>query len=141
MTQVTVSKEFNVDAQAIWAIVRQFNNMDRYLPSLITSCAVEGTGQGAKRVCGTENGDILETLSLLDDNAMTLEYRIDNEDAPLPLSGYTGEAKVESMGAGKARFTWSGTFEPKGLPENEVSQILEGAYGAILDNIAQDASN
>ena len=141
MSQVTVSKEFNVDADAIWAVVRQFNDMDRYLPSLITSCTVEGNGQGAKRTCGTENGDIKETLSLLDNETMTMEYTIDNEDAPLPLSDYTGVAKVESLGAGKARFSWSGTFEPKGLLENEVSQILEGAYGAILDNIAESAAN
>lgn len=141
MTQVTISKDFNVDAQSIWAIVRQFADMDRYLPSLITSCRVLGNGLGAKRVCGTENGDILETLSSLDDEAMTLEYTIDNEDAPLPLSNYIGTAKVESLGTGKARFTWSGTFEAKGLPENEVSQILEGAYGAILDNIAENAKN
>ncbi len=141
MAQVTVSKDFNVDADAIWAIVRQFNNMDKYLPSLITSCAIEGDGQGAKRVCGTENGDIQETLSLLDDESMTMEYTIDNEDAPLPLSNYTGGARVESLGAGKSRFSWNGRFEPKGLPEDEVSQILEGAYSAILDNIAENAAS
>ena len=140
MAQVTVSKEFDVDAQAIWKVVRQFDEMDRYLPSLITSCTVQGSGQGAKRICGTENGDIRETLSLLDDETMTMEYTIDNEDAPLPLSDYIGRASVERLEAGKARFTWSGTFEPKGLPGEEVSQILEGAYGAILDNIAESAA-
>ena len=141
MTQVTVTKEFDVNADAIWAVVRQFDKMDQFLPSLVTSCTVEGSGLGAKRICGTENGDILETLTLLDDDRMTMEYTIDNDDAPLPLSDYTGGARVESLGADKARFSWSGTFEAKGLPENEVSQILEGAYGAILDNIADSAAN
>lgn len=141
MAKVTVSKDFNVDADAIWAVVRQFDDMDRFLPSLITSCSVQGSGQGAKRVCGTENGNIRETLSLLDDDKMTLEYTIDNDDAPLPLSDYTGGAKVESLDSGKARFSWSGKFVAKGLSENEVSQILEGAYGAILDNIAEKAAS
>ena len=141
MAQVKVTREFDVNADAIWAVVRQFDKMDQFLPSLITNCTVEGHGQGAKRVCGTENGDIRETLTLLDDDRMTMEYTIDNEDAPLPLSDYTGGASVESLGAGRARFSGSGTFEPKGLPESEVSQILEGAYGAILDNIAGSAAS
>ena len=80
MTQITVTKDFDVEAGAIWAVVRQFDKMDRYLPSLITNCTVKGSGQGAQRVCSTENGDIRETLSLLDDHQMALEYTIDNDD-------------------------------------------------------------
>jgi len=135
MAYVTVSKEFNVDADKLWQQVRGFDDMDKYLPQMITSCSLEGSGQGAKRVCGTENGDILETLTLLDDDNKTLEYSIDNEDAPLPLTNYTGKASVKSVGENKTQFTWSAEFEPKGMPENEVVQIFEGAFSGMLQNM------
>ena len=136
MAQVTVSKEYNVDAVKLWQQVRQFNDMDKYLPSMITSCELNGSGQGSSRICGTENGDILETLQSLDDDNMTLEYSIDNEDAPLPVANYRGKASIEKLADNKAKFTWSATFDAKGMPEAEVVGMLEGAFGGLTDNIA-----
>lgn len=140
MAKVTVSKEFNVDSEELWEQVRQFNNMDKFLPSLVTACSLTGSGQGTKRVCGTENGDIIETLTLLDDANKTLEYTIDNDDAPLPLVNYTGKVTVKSLGDNKAQFTWSGEFEPKGVPESELVPMIEGIYVSLLDNIAESIS-
>ena len=140
MANVSVSKEFNVDAEKLWGVLRQFNDMDKYLPSLITSCSVEGSGLGAKRVCGTENGDILETLVLLDDDNKVLEYTIDNEDAPLPLSNYKARAELKSTGDNEVQFTWSAQFDPKGMPEAEVVQMLEGAFGGMLQNFAESVN-
>lgn len=136
MSEVTVSNEFNVNADKLWNTVKAFNNMHQFLPSMITSCDVTGSGEGAKRVCGTENGDILETLHSLNDNDMTLEYSIDNEDAPLPVSNYRGKAAIEKMGDDKVRFTWSATFDVKGMPEADVVGMLEGAFGGMIANIA-----
>lgn len=136
MAQVTVSNEYNVDAEKLWSKVKAFNDMHKFLPSMITSCEVNGSGEGASRVCGTENGNILETLQSLDENNMTLEYSIDNEDAPLPVSNYRGKASIEKLADDKARFTWSATFDAKGMPEAEVVGMLEGAFGGLTDNIA-----
>ena len=136
MAQVTVSNEYNVDAGALWGKVKAFNNLDKYLPSIITSCEVNGSGEGASRVCGTENGNILETLQSLDENNMTLEYSIDNEDAPLPVANYRGKASIEKLADNKVKFTWSATFDAKGMPEAEVVGLLEGAFGGLTDNIA-----
>jgi len=140
MAEVTISKEFNVNSEKLWEQVRQFNNMERFLPSLVTSCSLDGRGQGSKRVCGTENGDIIETLTLLDEANKTLEYTIDNEDAPLPLANYTGKVTVERLGDNKTQFTWSGKFEPKGMPESEVVLMMEGVFISLLDNIAGSTS-
>ena len=136
MAQVTVSNEYNVDAGALWGKVKAFNNLDKYLPSIITSCEVNGSGEGASRVCGTENGNILETLQSLDENNMTLEYSIDNEDVPLPVANYRGKASIEKLADNKVKFTWSATFDAKGMPEAEVVGLLEGAFGGLTDNIA-----
>ncbi len=136
MTTVFVSDEFEVNPEKLWEKVRQFNNMHQYLPAMITSCEVQGNGEGAKRICGTENGEILETLLSLDDNKMTLRYSIDNEDAPLPVSHYTGTVVVKRLADAKVEFSWAATFEPKGMPEAEVVGMLEGAFKSLLDNVA-----
>jgi len=135
MATVFVSNEFSVSPEKLWEKVRQFNNMHKYLPSMITSCEVQGNGEGAKRICGTENGEIRETLLSLDDRNMRLQYSIDNEDAPLPVSHYTGTVVVKKRGDDKVEFSWSATFEPKGMPEAEVVGILEEVFKGLLDNI------
>lgn len=137
MTKVTVTNEFNIDAGTLWSKVRQFNNMHKFLPSMITSCEVQGGGEGAKRVCTTEHGEILETLRSLDDENMTLRYSIDNEDAPMPVKGYIGTASVTRLSENKTEFTWSAVFEPKGMPEAEVVSILEGVFSGLLNSIAE----
>ncbi|VAW64150.1 hypothetical protein MNBD_GAMMA09-1304 [hydrothermal vent metagenome] len=139
MTKVSVSKEYNIAPAKLWQKVRQFNDMHKFLPSMITSCEVQGSGEGAKRICGTENGDILETLRSLDDVNMILQYSIDNEDAPMPVSNYTGKASVRKLGDSKAEFTWSAIFDAKGMPETEVVKMLEEAFNGLLNNIVEEA--
>lgn len=140
MASVSVSKEYDVNPAELWAKVRAFNDMHKFLPAMITSCEVKGSGQGASRVCGTENGDILETLQSLDDDNMMLEYSIDNEDAPLPVANYRGKASIEKLADNKVNFTWSANFDAKGMPEAEVVTMLEGAFGGLIDNFAASVS-
>lgn len=139
MVTVLVSNQFQVNPEKLWAKVRQFNNMHKYLPSMITSCELQGNGEGAKRICGMENGEIRETLISLDESNMTLQYTIDNEDAPLPVSHYTGTVVVKKLSDNKAEFSWSAIFEPKGMPEAEVVGMLEGVFKGLLDNIVASA--
>ena len=136
MANVSVTKEYDVSPGELWSKVRAFNDMHKYLPAMITSCEVVGSGEGASRVCGTENGNILETLQSLDDDNMTLEYSIDNEDAPLPVSNYRGKASIEKLSDYKAKFTWAATFDAKGMPEADIIEMLEGAFGGLIDNFA-----
>ena len=137
MAKASVVNEFEVDPNLLWGKVKQFNNMHEHLPSMITSCELQGIGQGAKRICGTENGPILETLQLLDDANMTLEYSIDNEDAPMPVSNYLGTVSVKKLADQQAEFTWSAVFEPKGMPEAEVVAMLEGAFNALQASLVE----
>lgn len=135
MATVVVSKEFSVNSEQLWEKLRQFNDMHKYLPSMITSCEVQGSGEGAQRTCGTENGEIRETLLLLDDRNMKLHYSIDNEDSPLPVTDYVGTAVVKKRADNKVDFSWSATFEAKGMPEAEVVGMLEEVFEGLLDSI------
>jgi hypothetical protein len=98
-----------------------------------------GSGEGGKRVCSTPQGDIEETILLNDDQTMTFKYSIDNEDAPMPVSGYVGTVVVKGLSDNRSEFSWSATFEPKGMPEADVVGMLEGVLGGIMDAMTQRA--
>lgn len=139
MANVSVTKQYDVNAEKLWNRIKAFNDMHKYLPAMITSCEVDGSGVGARRVCGTENGNILETLQSLDNDNMTLEYSIDNDDAPLPVANYMGKAALEKLSDNKVSFTWSASFDARGAPEADIVGMLEGAFGALIDNLAASA--
>ncbi len=129
-----------MNAIDIWNKVRTADGMDKILPSIITSCRIEGAGAGAKRICGTDNGPIEETILLIDDETMTFKYSIDNEDAPLPVSNYVGTVRVTDLRDGKSSFLWSADYEAKGMSDEEVKGMLEGVFAALLDSFAATAA-
>ncbi len=50
MTKVDVTETVDTSAEAVWEKVRAFDNLHKYLPDLIASCAVTGAGVGATRI-------------------------------------------------------------------------------------------
>ena len=84
-------------------------------------------------------GNTTESAIKLPALARTLEYSIDNDDAPLPVANYMGKAAIEKLSDNKVSFTWSASFDAKGAPEADIVGMLEGAFGALIDNLAASA--
>ena len=138
MAKARVKKIVNIDASVLWGRVKTFDGMDKILPGMIQTCQVSGAPTaGAKRVCGMENGKLEETLLSIDHDKRTLSYSVDNDDAPLPVSGYKGTATITSIGPGKSEFSWSAEFEPKGMSEGEVVGMLEQVFTQIVENFSK----
>ena len=68
MKTISVSKRIRVPAQAAWEVVRTGAQMDRWVPA-ITSCALEGSGVGAKRTCVINGQELLESIETVDDTS------------------------------------------------------------------------
>ena len=66
--QVSHSSEINDSSEKLWDTLRSFGGVERYLP-IVSKTIVEGTGQGAKRICDVQMGSqifqIQETLEVL----------------------------------------------------------------------------
>lgn len=138
MATATVTKKVALDAATLWSRVKTFDGMDKILPGMILTCSVDGEAKaGTKRRCGMENGKLEETLISIDHTNYTLSYSVDNDDAPLPVSGYVGTASIKDLGNSESEFTWSAEFEAKGMPENEVIGLLENVFNQILDNFSK----
>jgi len=79
-----------VSIEKLWNTLRSFDKVESYMP-IVSSTLVNGSGQGAKRICnlnlGTQIYKIREKLELLDD----LNHRliISVEDGPIQMRGMT----------------------------------------------------
>jgi len=53
----------------------------------------------------------------------------------LPVENYLGTVKVTDLGNDRCEVEWSSTFEPKGLPEEEVSKMINDVYVSAIDGL------
>ncbi len=137
MTNVSVKNTINAPADEIWKTLSSFRDVEKYIP-LIKSSTVVGSGVGAKRTCiiqseSGQEGKIEEEVKSFDDDAKTLSYSITS--SPLPVENYLGTVKVKDLGNGRCEVEWSSTFEPKGMPEEEVAKMINDIYVAAIDGL------
>ncbi|NJM52622.1 MAG: hypothetical protein HC846_04010 [Blastocatellia bacterium] len=55
----------NAPLEKVWANISKASDVDTWLP-IIMACRLEGIGEGAERICTTEQGDLLETILKID---------------------------------------------------------------------------
>ena len=137
MTNVVVKDTINAAADEIWKTLSSFRDVEKYIP-LVKSSTVEGSGVGAKRTCiiPSESGGeekIEEEIKSFDDDAKTFSYSITS--SPMPLENYLSTVKVKDLGNGRCEVEWSSTFEPKGMPEEEVVKMINDIYVAAIDGL------
>ena len=137
MTNVTAKDTINAVADEVWKTLSSFRNVEKYIP-MVKSTTVVGSGVGAKRTCIVPNesggeGKIEEELKSLDNDAKTFSYSITS--SPLPLVNYLGTVKVKDLGNGRCEVEWSSTFEPKGMPEEEVAKMIKDIYLTAIDGL------
>ena len=137
MTNVTEKGTINAAADEVWKTLSSFRDVEKYIP-LVKSSTVEGSGVGAKRTCIIPNesggeGKVEEELKSLDNDAKTFSYSITS--SPMPLENYLSTVKVKDLGNGRCEVEWSSTFEPKGMPEEEVAKMIKDIYFTAIDGL------
>jgi len=140
MQMVSVHRQLEAPARAVWGLIRQGGGVDRWLP-VIASCQLEGSGAGARRVCTTVHGHVLdETIEAVDEASRVFQYRIAHVDM-LPVADFVGTMHVSDGPGGKAQVLWIGNFELRdpGAADAVRAAITEmyGAGLAGLDALAR----
>lgn len=126
MTTTEVKETVNASASAVWEILGNFAGIQVGGP--ITSVEVEGEGVGSVRTIEMGGAKIVERLEAFDGDKMSLKYAIINDDCPLPVSDYSATIDVTANGDSACTVEWVGTFEAKGAPEEQASEIVRGIY-------------
>ena len=133
MSSVSMKTTIAASADAVWEVISDFNGIGKFVAAVAGS-TMEGSGVGAVRTLTFQDGgQVVERLEGLDAQARTLSYSI--LSAPLPLADYVSTMTVRGLGGGRCELAWSSTFEPKGAPEAEVRQIIEGVYSGGFEGL------
>ncbi len=132
---VVRSLDLAADPAEVFGVVGDFGGIDKYLND-IEKVDLEGDGVGAVRTLTlTDGAKVVETLTALDAEAMTLSYAI--QDSPLPVEGYEATMKVSALEGGGSRVDWSSTFMAKGVPDADAQKAIESVYDAGLAGLAR----
>ncbi len=137
--KLSVSKQavLDVPPSTSWALLGDFNGLNRWHPAVIKSELVEGNGKskGSKRILTLgDGGKIHETLIDYNDQGMTYTYKI--TESPLPVSDYVSTIKIERNDKGTSTVTWSSTFNAKGVSDEKAIEVISGVYDAGLSSLA-----
>jgi mxaD protein len=144
--ELHVKKTVTIAAPAdkVWEASKNFNGLNTWHPALASDELQSGTNNtvGAVRLLTLKGGGtIKEKLLQFDDKGHRYRYAI--LESVLPVSHYSANFVVTSLGADKTLVTWSAKFKRKNLsdtpPDNEndktASDTIEGVFKAGLDNL------
>jgi uncharacterized protein YndB with AHSA1/START domain len=122
MKTVSVSRRIQVPAEAVWEVVRTGAHLDRWVPA-ISSCALEGEGVGARRVCVINEQVLRESIETVDDASRLFQYRI-LEQSMMPVRNVLGTIHVSASGPSETEVLWFVNFEL--ADERAWSAVKEG---------------
>jgi carbon monoxide dehydrogenase subunit G len=129
MAQVNVTETIDADIEAVWAALGDFGGIQAGGP--IERVEVEGQGVGMVRHIHMGGGVVSERLDAHDGGAHTFAYVILNDDSPLPFRDYSAKVVLTAQD-GATKVDWSGTFEPRGVPEEKAVEIARGIYSGAI---------
>lgn len=131
-----VSRNVTVDASAteVWQVVGPYCAISDWYPGIET-CTEEKIEGTVHRRLGTADGaEFLEKQLSHDAQAMSYSYAI--IEGALPVKNYEATLSVSGSGP-KAVLTWTSTFEPEGVTEEEAVNIVGGVYDTGLEAVKQ----
>ena len=126
VAEARVVETIEAPVDAVWAALGNFAGIQPG-PG-ITAVSYEGEGVGMIRTLVMGGAQVVERLEEHDAERLTFTYAIINDDSPLPFSNYSATVLITDNGDGTSTVDWTGTFEPKGVPEADAINVATGIY-------------
>lgn len=139
MIKVYTSTVVNASADAVWAVVRDFNGLPKWTP-FVADSRIEG-GLPADKVGCIRNfrlkdgGVIREQLLTLSDYDFQCTYSI--LESPMGVENYVATLKLTPITDGNMTFAeWSAEFDPPLGKERELADnIGQGVFQTALNHL------
>ncbi len=134
MTKVEKTREFDVPADEMWALIGDFHGMHKWAQGLEPS---EASEDGKSRTFKIGPNAMVETL--LEAGERSYSYAI--TEGPMPVENYRSTLSVKKAGDSKCVVEWVGEFDvPDGTPEENAVAIIEMVYNGGLDGMTKTVS-
>ena len=131
---VTVEKEISKSRAEVFNALMDFGGVKALLPDMVAKCDCEGSGVGAvRKIELADGGRVVERLDVAI-NDQVFAYSITENDA-LPLTNYFAVVTLSDASNG-TKVSWSSNWIPNGASSEEIVEMLQGLYGALIDGIA-----
>ena len=129
-----VSKDVEVKGTPaqVWEKIGGWCSISNWHPAVAT-CETSKEGDAAVRHLTTKDGaKITEKQTAAD----ATSYGYTMTDTPLPVSNYNATMGVAPSDDGKnTKITWTATFDPKGVSEDDAKKPVEGIFESGLQAI------
>lgn len=150
-TPLKVEKSITIkaDPAKVWALVKDFGNMQKWHPA-VASSKLEKKGEDTFRTLSLKGGgNIYEKLRTIDETDMKMKYEI--VTSPLPLTDYNAFMQV-SKGAnpGETEVKWVGRFYrlyklnppiPAGQDDESALNAINGIFDTGLAGLKKVAES
>ncbi|MBC7513715.1 MAG: SRPBCC family protein [Herminiimonas sp.] len=133
----------------IWALVGDFNGLDKWVPPVEASSATNGNTVGSVRTLSITGGEKLnEVLESYDAAGMKLGYKMREPNTKvLPVNNYSANITVAAQGASASKVTWRGAFyrgfmnnnPPAELNDEAALKAVSGLYKVSLEKLKKVA--
>lgn len=119
----------NAPPARVWALVGDFNGLDKWVPVITASTVTTGNTVGSLRTLSITGGETLhETLEGYDPATMTMRYRMREPNIKvLPVNNYSSSITVAPEGATASRVTWHGAFYRGFMNNNPPPELNDDA--------------
>ncbi len=120
-----ITESIPAPAAVVWSAISNFGAVP--VRGLVTSCRVEGSGVGMKRIVGLLGGiELVEQLEHIDEATRTYSYRM--TQIPMPMLSYVATVKVIPDGPHSSTVEWSSVFIPVEEYEHLLKSVFQGIY-------------
>lgn len=145
MVRVYISSVIDAPAEGVWEVIRDFNALSRWHPSIVDS-RIENSQAADKVGCIREirlrdGASIREQLLTLSDFDYQCTYSI--LESPMPISNYIATLKVTPIIDGNRSFAeWSAEFECDETQERELAEnigqgVFQAGFNALKQRLAR----
>jgi hypothetical protein len=137
--RVVKSTIIDAPVERVWALLRDFNGFDRWLPAVKTSAIERHLPSDlvgcVRRLQLADGAEVREQLLTLSDLEMTFSYCL--LDTPIPLFNYVAHVRLLPVTDGNRTFWhWEGRFTTPAGSEVEMTklvgeQIFEAGFAGV----------
>ncbi len=136
MAKVTETIHIDATPDQVWEMIGEFNGLNTWHPAVAKSEQYEEGGVVYRKLTLGDGAVVIESMDDHSHDRRSSTYTM-TEMGPMPLAKYQATITVKEGDSGTSIIEWSGTYEPKGAPDDEVAQTVSGIYtsgfGAIAD--------
>ena len=147
--KVEESIVINAPPAKVWAMVGDFNGLNKWVPPVEASTATTGNTVGSVRTLSITGGEKLnEVLESYDAAGMKLGYRmLEPNTKVLPVNNYSSTIMVTPEGASASKVSWKGAFyrgfmnnnPPAEMNDEAAVKAVTGLYKASLEKLKKVA--